>query len=397
MYMWTSRDAHAALLVAALGVAAYANGLHGDWLDDDPVAITQNPDVPCSRDASFWRHDFWGTPLDSEASHLSYRPLTILSFRVQHCVVGFHAASFHAVNVALHAAVSALVGCACAPPAAVLPRRAQRFFAGALFALHAVHVEAVTNTVGRAELLSALLFLIAVMLHGRAFAPQLAAATASRSAPRRRAVPSCSRLLRQHVKGYLALGAALLLAACAMLCKEAGLTALLACAALDVVRFAVRMQDARSASIHSHHAVVAECRTASIGSNRDSLDSTRAPIASHRAALATAARRAGAAGLLVRLLMLAAGASALLWARLSLINGWRSPQFTAADNSAAFCETAACRGLSYSYLHWVALRLLLLPLNLAHDWSAASKPTLTITDRPIAPVWPPSMAASLAR
>ena len=31
--------------VFAVAVAAYLNGLHGDWLDDDPLAIVNNPDV----------------------------------------------------------------------------------------------------------------------------------------------------------------------------------------------------------------------------------------------------------------------------------------------------------------------------------------------------------------
>ena len=30
---------------AATAVAAYLNGLYGDWLDDDPLAIVDNPDV----------------------------------------------------------------------------------------------------------------------------------------------------------------------------------------------------------------------------------------------------------------------------------------------------------------------------------------------------------------
>ena len=32
---------------------------------------------------SLWENDFWGEPMASARSHLSYRPLTILSFRLQ--------------------------------------------------------------------------------------------------------------------------------------------------------------------------------------------------------------------------------------------------------------------------------------------------------------------------
>ena len=153
-----------------VAIAAYLNGIHGDWLDDDPVAIVDNPDVPCPHGvrglfdnwADLWSHDFWGTPLVSEASHLSWRPLTILAFRLQHSLVGFDKRSFHAANVLLHAVVTALFVLACRP---LLRRRSQRTLAGLAFALHAVHVESVTNTVGRAELLGAVGFFGAVLCY----------------------------------------------------------------------------------------------------------------------------------------------------------------------------------------------------------------------------------------
>ena len=139
------------LLPAAVSVATYVNGLHGDWLDDDPLAITQNADVACpgglrelfAKD-DLWRNDFWGTPMSSPTSHLSYRPLTILSFRLQHCLHGFDGPAFHAVNVALHALVVVLFMHVMAP---LIPPRSQRQAAALLFAVHAVHVEVVTGTV----------------------------------------------------------------------------------------------------------------------------------------------------------------------------------------------------------------------------------------------------------
>ena len=98
---------------AAVALGAFLSGLHGGWLDDDPLAITNNADVHCDGGVShlldntptLWANDFWGTPVASNASHLSYRPLTILSFRLQHCLVGLHGPAFHGVNVALHALV----------------------------------------------------------------------------------------------------------------------------------------------------------------------------------------------------------------------------------------------------------------------------------------------------
>ena len=146
-------------LPPVIAVAAYLNGLRGDWLDDDPVAIVDNPDVPCPRGLrglfdnlhDVLAHDFWGTPLADATSHLSWRPLTILAFRAQHAVVGYDKFSFHAANALLHAAVTAALASVLRP---LLRRRSQRAAAVLLFAVHAVHVEAVTNCVGRAELLA---------------------------------------------------------------------------------------------------------------------------------------------------------------------------------------------------------------------------------------------------
>ena len=161
------------LVVLAVAIAAYLNGLHGAFLDDDPIAILENNDVACPRGLrglfdntnDLWSHDFWGTPLSSEDSHLSFRPLTVLSFRLQHAMHGFHKVAYHAVNVGLHAGVCVLLHRSLGSP--VLPRRSQRLLATLLFALHTVHVEVVTNVVGRAELLSATFFFAALLLHGR--------------------------------------------------------------------------------------------------------------------------------------------------------------------------------------------------------------------------------------
>src|SRR5207247_10918272 len=67
---------------------------------------------------------------------------------------------FHGVNVLGHAGASTAV--------ALLARRwagdAAGWLAGALFAVHPVHVEAVANVVGRAELMAAVFSVLAVWL-----------------------------------------------------------------------------------------------------------------------------------------------------------------------------------------------------------------------------------------
>jgi hypothetical protein len=88
-----------------------------------------------------------------------YRPFTILSYSVDWTISGGAPWVFHLTNVALNALAVGLVvfvAAAWLPPLGAL-------VAGLLFAVHPVHVEAVANTVGRAEILVAIGLLAAVL------------------------------------------------------------------------------------------------------------------------------------------------------------------------------------------------------------------------------------------
>lgn len=98
------------------------------------------------------------------SQHLSYRPLTVMTFRWNVAWHGFNVFGFHLVNLLLHAACSALV--------VLVARRVLRehsvyapLFAGLLFAVHPVHVEAVANIVCRAELLCCLFWCLAFLAY----------------------------------------------------------------------------------------------------------------------------------------------------------------------------------------------------------------------------------------
>ena len=71
------------LLPLVVSFVCYANGLKGDFVHDDIPAVLRNSDVngESSCVLSILRNDFWGTPLKSQRSHKSYRPLTTLLFR----------------------------------------------------------------------------------------------------------------------------------------------------------------------------------------------------------------------------------------------------------------------------------------------------------------------------
>jgi hypothetical protein len=71
------------LIPPALAVGVYTNSLGGDFVHDDLSAITGNRDItdPMAGTWDFLYNDFWGTSLLDPASHKSYRPLTILTFK----------------------------------------------------------------------------------------------------------------------------------------------------------------------------------------------------------------------------------------------------------------------------------------------------------------------------
>ena len=141
------------LAVALCAVVVYLGALWNKFALDDVPIIALNPLVVQPSGiwrafiAPYWSADFGG--------HM-YRPLVIASFALDALVDG--TAWFHAVNLVWHAGAAVAV--------AALARRwldtAGALVAGLLFAVHPVHVEAVANVVGRAELMATLFTVLAV-------------------------------------------------------------------------------------------------------------------------------------------------------------------------------------------------------------------------------------------
>ncbi|KAK8742891.1 hypothetical protein OTU49_001717, partial [Cherax quadricarinatus] len=87
------------LVLAVTSVLVYVNGVTGDYVHDDLSAVLKNPDVQGTR--PLWHlflNDFWGKPMSDPASHKSYRPLTILTFRLGHWVWGNNSLADHTIN-----------------------------------------------------------------------------------------------------------------------------------------------------------------------------------------------------------------------------------------------------------------------------------------------------------
>lgn len=69
-------------VLTTVSVLCYANSLHGELVHDDMWAVVNNPDVRAGSSVlNIFSNDFWGKKMWDNASHKSYRPLSILTFK----------------------------------------------------------------------------------------------------------------------------------------------------------------------------------------------------------------------------------------------------------------------------------------------------------------------------
>ncbi|XP_076332869.1 protein O-mannosyl-transferase Tmtc3-like isoform X2 [Tachypleus tridentatus] len=303
------------LAVVSLAVVVYYNSLGGELVFDDVAAIQDNRDVrPHNPLYNLFVNDFWGTPIHKEQSHKSYRPLCVLSFRLNYAVHEVRPFGYHVVNVLLHAIVCFLYFRMCL----LFLSSLASFVAALMFSVHPVHTEAVAGIVGRAELLSAIFFLSALMyyvknrhsLHGTA------------------SYIFCGQDLWRC-------GVTVLLATLGTLCKEQCLTVLAVCCLLEVLK--LRVTSSRSTRTHT------------------SLPRQR--------------------GVLLRSGLLMTGAALIGGFRLKLMSS-QLPQFNRFDNPASVSPTPT-RQLTYNYLLSLNAWLLLYPCDLCCDWTMGSIPLVT--------------------
>ena len=100
----------ASLVLAAACVLCYANSLGCGFVFDDTSAIRDNKDIlPSSPLSNILTNDFWGIPMHKEQSHKSYRPLCVLSFKLNYLLHGLEPLGYHLVNLVLHLLVTLLL------------------------------------------------------------------------------------------------------------------------------------------------------------------------------------------------------------------------------------------------------------------------------------------------
>nr|CAB3267131.1 transmembrane and TPR repeat-containing protein 3 [Phallusia mammillata] len=139
--------------------------------------------------------------MTKEGSHKSYRPFTVLTFRINYLIFGSAPWSYHLVNVLLHAVVCCLVyklnkllvktcfdskiplvtkpaekhhkkqnlntSANTIPNVAEVEQNFIAKTATVLFLVHPIHVEAVTGVVGRAELLSTIFVVLSILCYAK--------------------------------------------------------------------------------------------------------------------------------------------------------------------------------------------------------------------------------------
>ncbi|XP_067000725.2 protein O-mannosyl-transferase TMTC2 [Anabrus simplex] len=304
----------------------YVNTLDADFVYDDHRAILDNDDVRADSPLSgLLLHDFWGTPLAHSGSHGSYRPLTVLSFRLN---AQLAPSTFHLVNSLLH---SATTGTFVRLVRHLTRRPVTPWAAGLLFAAHPVHTEAVAGLVGRADVGAALFFLVSLM----AFTNHIKFRDKASSG-------------RSHA--YLALH--IVLGLCSMLAKEHGVTVFVICVVYEVlysrysplklVSAAARRPSSRTSVLKQHD--VSEMLRCSI----------QWPFLSF----------------------------CLMVAFRTYLSGGRFPNFATADNPAAKSPSFLTRTLTFFYLPVFNFYLLLCPATLSFDWSMDAIPLVsTVLDK----------------
>ncbi|GFR22841.1 protein O-mannosyl-transferase Tmtc3, partial [Trichonephila clavata] len=126
--------------LTVLVAVCYCNSLRCGLVFDDIAAISDNRDIrPYTPMINIFQNDFWGTPLRKEHSHKSYRPLTVLSFRLNYAVHGLEPMGYHLINIVLHAFVCHLFYKLCLH----FLSGSSSLVSSALFAVHPVHTDAV--------------------------------------------------------------------------------------------------------------------------------------------------------------------------------------------------------------------------------------------------------------
>nr|XP_048274229.1 protein O-mannosyl-transferase TMTC3 [Myodes glareolus]XP_048274230.1 protein O-mannosyl-transferase TMTC3 [Myodes glareolus] len=302
-------------LIVSVVAACYWNSLFCGFVFDDVSAILDNKDLhPSTPLKTLFQNDFWGTPMSEERSHKSYRPLTVLTFRLNYLLSELKPMSYHLLNTVFHAVVSVIFLKVCK---LFLDKRSS-VIAALLFAVHPIHTEAVTGVVGRAELLSSVFFLAAFLSYTKSKGPDNSIV-------------------------WTPIALTVLLVAVATLCKEQGITVVGICCVYEVF--------------------VAQGYTLPL------LCTVAGQFLRGKGSIPVSMLQT-----LVKLIVLMVSTLLLVVIRVQVIQS-QLPVFTRFDNPAAVSPTPT-RQLTFNYLLPVNAWLLLNPSELCCDWTMGTIPLI---------------------
>nr|XP_033808175.1 protein O-mannosyl-transferase TMTC3 [Geotrypetes seraphini]XP_033808176.1 protein O-mannosyl-transferase TMTC3 [Geotrypetes seraphini]XP_033808177.1 protein O-mannosyl-transferase TMTC3 [Geotrypetes seraphini] len=300
-------------LIALVVVACYWNSLLCGFVFDDVSAILDNKDLqPSTPLVNLFQNDFWGTPMSEERSHKSYRPLTVLTFRLNYLFSELNAVFYHLLNLILHVLVCVVFLKVCK----LFLESQSSLVASLMFAVHPIHTEAVTGVVGRAELLSSIFFLAAFLSYTRSKGPD-------------------------NTIVWTPIAVAVFLVAVATLCKEQGITVVGICCIYEVF--------------------IAQGYTLPV------LWDTIVQILRGKGSIPYSVLQS-----LLKLIVLMFSTLLLVVVRVQVIQS-QLPVFTRFDNPAAVSPTPT-RQLTFNYLLPINAWLLLNPSELCCDWTMGTIP-----------------------
>uniref|UniRef100_A0A3Q2HNQ0 Protein O-mannosyl-transferase TMTC1 n=1 Tax=Equus caballus TaxID=9796 RepID=A0A3Q2HNQ0_HORSE len=387
--------AGAAALLAGASCLCYGRSLQGEFVHDDVWAIVNNPDVRPGAPLRWgiFTNDFWGKGMAENTSHKSYRPLCVLTFKLNIFLTGMNPFYFHAVNVILHCLVTLVLMYTC--DKTVFKNRGLAFVTALLFAVHPIHTEAVAGIVGRADVLACLLFLLAFLSYNRS-------------------VDQCcvGECFPPTASPFFLL-LSLFLGTCAMLVKETGITVFGVCLVYDLFSLSHKQEKSSNGVIphrspqqprspqpsslpahplrengkqqrFPHKGAWGGCHSPLPPEPKSSgfPVSPRAVWSMMRYLTASSNRNflLTMRPFLKRAILVISYVIVVLYFRLWMMGG-SMPLFSEQDNPASFSPYILTRFLTYSYLLAFNVWLLLAPVTLCYDWQVGSIPLVeTIWD-----------------
>ncbi|XP_071831925.1 protein O-mannosyl-transferase TMTC3-like isoform X2 [Apostichopus japonicus] len=308
------------IILFVVCINCFFNSLQCGFVFDDNKAVISNLDLrPSTPIWDLFKNDFWGTPLTSDRSHKSYRPLTVLTFRWNYFLGELEPGGYHFFNMIFHWILCVLI----LHVFKMFLSDWLAFILSMLFAVHPIHTDAVSGIVGRAESLSSIFALSALCTYSMAGG------------------------YRKRTDWHY-IWITITLAVMATLCKEQGITIVAVCCAYEIFW-------SQKISLW------------------EGLDLLKSAVTSpqHIPLWFVAS--------VFRMLALLSSAVLLVVLRIIIMSA-QLPHFVRYDNPIAFA-TAPTKQLSLSYLFPLNFWLLVYPYKLICDYSGSTIPLVTkVTD-----------------